>query len=184
MIIRKHKFSWALAFISLSLVATSCFEDDTKISDEYAEWRQQNLDYITKAEAETEGGKPYYSRIAPSWAPDAYTLIHWHNDTNVTRKNLKPMDNSTVGITYELFDIEGNRISDSFSNTDSLYRSMPSNNITGVWYALTSMHVGDSVTLVIPSEAGYGERSYGGIKPYSTLIYNIKLKNISAYEMP
>ena len=94
------------------------------------------------------------------------------------------MDNSTVAITYELFNIDGKKISDSFANPDRLYISKPSQNIIGVWAALTNMNVGDSVTMVIPSAAGYGESNRTDIPPYSTLVYNIKMKAITAYEMP
>lgn len=162
----------------------SCFDDEESNEVKYAEWKEKNEKYLVEAEAKKDdSGAPYYTRIAPSWAPDAYALVHWHNDRALTASNLSPMDNSTVQITYELFNIDGDRISDSFSSTDSIYTSKPNQNIVGVWSPLTHMHVGDSVTIVIPSQAGYGAISYGGILPYSTLVYNIKMKGIPAYEV-
>ena len=172
-----------LAFSSTLL--TSCFEDEETTAEKYKEWRQSNMEYVEEAENKTnENGTPYYTRIAPSWAPEAYSLVHWHNDRSQNSQNLVPMDNSTVQITYELFDIEGKRLSDSFNNRDSVYTSKPAQNIVGVWAPLTQMNVGDSVTIVIPYQSGYGEVKYGDILPYSTLIYNIKLKAITAYEIP
>ena len=174
-----------LLLCSAGLALTGCFEDAETTAEKYKEWKQRNEQYVLEAEAKTdEDGQPYYTKLAPSWAPDAFALVHWHNDRDLTKDNLQPMDNSTTQITYELFDIDGESISNSFSNRDSLYTSRPSQNITGVWYPLTQMNVGDSVTIVIPSQAGYGEMNYSGIKPYSTLIYNIKLKAITAYEVP
>ena len=188
MILRKSKIFKALAgpaFITASLLLTGCFDDNDSIANQYKEWRALNQKYIQEDSTKTnEDGSAYYTKVVPSWAPDTYVLMHWHNDRTQTENNLSPMDNSTVSITYELFDIEGNRISDSFSNIDSLYTSRPSSNIIGVWAGLTHMHIGDSVTMVMPADAGFGEYPNQGIKPYSTLIYNIKLKAIPAYEVP
>lgn len=167
------------------LLLSACFNDDDPVSEKYREWRERNEAFVEEAEARTnEDGTPYYTRIVPSWAPDAFSLVHWHNDRSLSEGKLKPMDNSTVQITYELFDIDGKRISDSFSSADSLYTSQPNRNIVGVWSTLTQMSVGDSVSIVIPSQAGYGISTYGGISPYSTLIYNIKLKAIKTYDLP
>ena len=175
----------AIAMCTTGFMLTSCFEDDETTAEKYKEWREKNERYVLEAEAKTDvNGKAYYTKIIPSWAPDAYALVHWHNDRALTAGNISPMDNSTTQITYELFNIEGEKISDSFSNRDSVYTSRPSQNIVGVWAPLTHMNVGDSVTIVIPSQAGYGELNFGDILPYSTLIYNIKLKAVTAYEVP
>lgn len=184
-ILRTLKVLPALLLCSGGLWLTSCFDDGESTAEKYKEWRERNEKYIDQAEALTnEDGSPYYTRIDPSWAPGAFALVHWHNDRNLTKDNLSPMDNSTVQITYELLNIDGEKISNSFSNPDSVYTSKPSQNIIGVWAPLTHMNVGDTVTIVIPSQAGYGEMNYGDIPPYSTLVYNIKLKAITAYEVP
>lgn len=172
----------AVLMCSSGLFLSSCFDDSDSLAEQYKEWRIQNEQYVK--EAEEQGGGNFYTRVTPSWAPNTFVLLHWHNDRSLTAGNLSPMDNSTTKITYELFDIEGNRLSDSFKNPDSVYTSKPSDNIIGMWTALTHMHVGDSVTMVIPASAGYGIQSTGTIKPYSTLIYNVKLKAITAYEIP
>lgn len=179
-----RRFLWLFPVL-LAFVMTGCFDDDDPISVQYKEWREQNEQFLVDAQnLKDANGAPYYTKLIASWAPDTYVLIHWHNDRSLTEKNLSPMDNSTTRIVYRLFDIEGEEISNSFANKDSVYTSQPLSNIIGVWSALTNMHVGDSVTLVIPSQAGYGERSYSDIKPYSTLIYGLKLKEIPLYEMP
>ncbi|MDE6074493.1 MAG: FKBP-type peptidyl-prolyl cis-trans isomerase, partial [Muribaculaceae bacterium] len=49
--------------------------------------------------------------------------------------------------------------------------------------ALEKMHVGDSVEVIIPYQAGYGASSSGSILPYSTLRFGIKLVNIPYYEV-
>lgn len=169
----------------MGLSVSGCFDDDDPLLEQYKDWKAQNDQYLLDAENQKdENGAPYFTKIVPSFAPDTYVLVHWHNDRSATEKNLSPMDNSTTRIIYQLFNVEGEELSNSFSNPDSIYTSKPLNNIIGVWSALTSMHVGDSVTLVIPSQAGYGERVYGDIKPYSTLVYGVKLKAVTAYEVP
>ena len=169
----------------LGLTLSSCFDDDETVAEKYKEWKTQNEEYLSDAQKQTnDDGTPYYTKIVPSWAPETYVLVHWHNDRSLTQNNLSPMDNSTTKIKYQLFDIEGEELSNSFANTDSVYTSQPMANIIGVWAGLTNMHVGDSVTMVIPYQAGYGEYATGSIKPYSTLVYGIKLKSIPAYEMP
>ncbi|MDE5903707.1 MAG: FKBP-type peptidyl-prolyl cis-trans isomerase, partial [Muribaculaceae bacterium] len=136
----------------------------------------------------TEGGIPVFTKLTPSWAPAAFTLVKWENDRNLTAKNLQPMDNSLVRVQYALDDIYGNRISDSYSATasygDSIYQTRPMDNIVGFWNTLTEMRVGDEVTCIIPASAGYGNVQNGAIPPYSTLVYKIKLVSIPRYEVP
>lgn len=181
--IRRSLVAIPIGLICLSV--SGCLKDEDNISEEYVEWRDKNLKYLEEAEALTdENGNAYYERIVPSWATNTFALVHWYNDRSLTEKNLSPMDNSTVQITYELYNIDGDTISTSYASRDSLYTSKPYQNIIGVWAPLTQMHVGDSVKIVIPYQAGYGERKYGNIPPYSTLVYNIKLKAITAYEVP
>lgn len=189
MIKNKIKLSCRLFFLlflcSTGFVLTSCFEDDETVEEKYKDWRLKNNQYLVEAENKSdENGNAYYTKIVPSWAPDGYVLIHWHNDRKLTANNLSPMDNSTVQIKYELYNIDDELISDSYSRTDSVYTSKPSQNIIGMWAAMTHMNVGDSVTLVIPSQSGYGERGQNPILPYSTLVYNVKMKAITAYEVP
>lgn len=166
-----------ILFMSLSL--SSCFKDENV---DYTEWKERNEAVI----AEMEGNKEYI-RLTPPWAPEAFTLVKWHNDRAVTSRNLSPLDNSLCDVKYELLDIDGNSIASSYKSTtygDSIYRTRPSGNITGFWYTLTQMHVGDSVTAYMPAISGYGAATYGDVKPYSTLIYRIKLVAIPAYEVP
>ena len=124
-------------------------------------------------------------KVVPEWAPNDFVLIKWHNDRSLTEKNLKPLSNSTVNIKYEMEDINGKYLGDSYSMTqygDSIYQSMPNENIIGMWVAMTSLHVGDSVTLVIPAGSAYGSASRSPIEPFSTLIYHMKMKGVPKYE--
>lgn len=175
----QHALLAALPLIAL----TSCLPDE-EVTD-WKPWYTRNQAYVTRIADSVADGKKVFSRITPQWAPQAYVYMKWHNDTMLTRKNLKPLDNSTMVMKYELYDIDGTKIQTSYkTNGDSTYTSRPSQNIIGFWTAATHMHVGDSVTVVIPANAGYGAVQTNSVKPYSTLIYNLKLVKITNYEIP
>lgn len=162
---------------------TACIDSDD--TPNYVEWKKQNEDYVRKMEDLTENGQKVYTKFVPDWAPNDFVLIKWHNDRSLTEKNLKPLSNSTVNIKYEMEDINGKALGNSYSNNtygDSIYQSKPNENIIGMWVALTNMHVGDSVTMVIPAESAYGSSSVSSIEPFSTLIYHVKMKGVPKYE--
>lgn len=181
-----------IIFLSVSVLIsafslTSCLDDNDNSVD-YTEWIERNEKYLTDTEAKVDSisGKKLYERIVPSWCPTVFVLATWHNDRSLTAGNLVPMDNSTVDVIYECRYVDGTLLDKSYNNTtygDSIYRCKPSDNIVGFWSMLTNMHVGDSVTCVIPTNAAYGASSLTVI-PYSTLIYHMKLKAIHAYETP
>ncbi len=173
----------ALPAVLLSL--SSCLGNDDISKNDYAEWRQSNFDYIEKAEAATINGQKQYEKVIPDWDKSIFTLIQWHNDRSLTAKNLSPLSNSTCNVKYTLTNIEGDTLDTSSTQTehgDSIFQCRPNNMITGFSVALTSMHIGDSVTAVIPYNAGYGTSGYNSILPYSTLIFSIKLVDIPAFE--
>lgn len=169
----------------VSLVAgaglTSCLGDDDDSFD-YKAWMNENETYFTRM-TDTVGadGQKVFEKITPVWAPGVYVLARWHNDRSLTASNLVPMDNSTVDVVYQGAYYNGTVFDSSYEETDSVRSFTPNTTVAGFWTMLTNMHVGDSVTCVIPQNAGYGASS-SGIIPYSTLVFNIKLKAIKAYE--
>ena len=166
----------------LALIMTGCLGDGPE--NEYAGWKSQNDAYIQNIESEVAAGRSEYTRFSPEWAPQNSVFIKWHNDRALTQSNLSPLSTSTVDITYEMEDIDGNYLGNSFESLlgDSIYRSQPHQNIAGMWIAMLNMHVGDSVTMVIPYLSGYGARQMSKIKPYSNLIYHVKMKAVPKYE--
>ncbi len=157
-----------------SSVLTSCLKSEL---DEYDKWRKLNDAYVSGIIISE------YPPLTLDWAPFNTVYVKWHNDRSLTAANLQPLSNSTVNVKYELEDIDGQVLGTSYkANGDSLYQSKPSDNIIGFWTTLTSMHVGDSVTAIIPYDSAYGSTATGSVKPYSTLIYRIKLVSISSYE--
>lgn len=176
-----------LAFPAVLLSLSSCLSDDEKTYNDYTDWRNQNLEYIDKAKEATIDGVRQYEEVTPPWDSSTTILMQWHNNRSLTQGNLVPMNNSTVDVKYILKTIEGDTIDSSYAQTaygDSIYRCRPNNMITGFQAALTSMHVGDSVTTIIPYTAGYGSAGSGSVLPFSTLIFGIKLVGIDSWEKP
>lgn len=174
---RLKKFGF-LILPAVLLGLSSCLGDNKQ--EDYSEWMNQNLDYINKAEA---SGR--YLKVVPPWDKASFVLMEWHNDRQQTSNNLTPLDNSTIAIKYMLRSIEGDTIDSSYNNTtwgDSIYQCKPKDMITGFWVATTNMHVGDSVTAIVPYVSGYGISGSGSVKPYSTLIFEIKLDSIVSWE--
>ena len=180
--IRKYIFLAAAALISASWL-TSCLSDEDDSFD-YKAWKNQNETfYIRMMDSVAPDGNKVFEKITPVWAPGVNVLAQWHNDTTLTGGSLVPMDNSTVDVVYDCSYIDGVLLDSSArNNADSIYSCKPNENIVGFWAMLTRMHVGDSVTCIIPSDAAYGA-SNSRIKPYSALIYHMKLKAIKAYEV-
>lgn len=156
---------------------TSCLGGNNE--NDYSQWRIENTKYIENAEIEMVDGHLRYEKIVPAWDKSIYALMEWHNDRNATLSQLTPLSNSTIDVKYVLRNIEGDTLDSSAS-----YRLKPNQMITGFWTAVTHMHVGDSVTAIMPYSAGYGEYSSGKVLPYSTLIFDIRLDSIVAYEKP
>ena len=179
----KKYIPFAVAALLLAPCLTSCLGNDDNSFD-YTEWMNQNETYlIQKQDTVGADGKKVFEKISPVWAPGVYILAQWHNDRSLTASNLVPMDNSTCEVVYECSYINGTLLdSSAISCKNGVYSCKPNENIVGFWTMLTNMHVGDSVTCVIPMNAAYGASS-SSVMPYSTLIYNMKLNAISAYEV-
>lgn len=171
------------AILATALFAACTGNESSNVWDDYADWRETNIQWIEEQAALTDAqGEPVYTKVVPSWNKKSYVLMRWYNDTTKTMGNFIPLYNSTCDVKYygqlcteEPFDSSYN----SVSPADSLYRFMPSNMIKGWTIALERMHVGDSVEVLIPYEQAYGSASQGIIKPYSALKFQIKLVNVA-----
>lgn len=171
----KHIVPTVLWSVALSL--GSCLKSEV---DDYDDWRTENDQYLTQINTRE------YEKISPVWAPQNCCYIKWHNDRTLTADSLVPMSNSTVQVKYHLEDINGLPLDSSYNAAagDSLYTFQPDGTVIGFWIALTTMHVGDSATVIIPYNSGYGTQINGNVKPYSNLIYRLKIQNIKAFEKP
>ena len=166
-----------LAVVALTML-DSCLGKN--VYDEYKDWREINDEYYERLAASGT-----YDVIIAPWDPSAQVLMRWHNDTMLTRGNLKPLISSTIDTKYHLSLIDDTAVDSSYLSTspaDSVYRSLISSNVEGWMIALTRMHVGDSCTVIIPYHQGYGSTQRGDILPYSNLIFDVKLVDIYKYK--
>lgn len=176
----------AVSAMLLMPALSSCLKDK---DDGLDTWKSDNDKYfVAQMDTTDAAGQLYYERYTPVWQPGITLLIRWHKRPADYATRMKPMDNSLVNIKYEGRLYNGTVFNNSYSSTtygDSIYRCRPSALVPGFWAALTQMVPGDSVTVVIPSQAGYGASGHGSsIKPYSALTFDIKLKDIVAWDSP
>lgn len=182
-----EKYLRRLPLLALPLLmaagVSSCLDDN---EEDYEDWRKKNDAYVERQrDSITPAGEQYYNCYAPEWSPKQYVLIHWHTRPADWQNKIHPLSNSTVDIKYEGRDCDGKVFDSSYSRTtpaDSIYRTRPNQLVAGFWAALTQMVPGDSVTVVIPAISGYGAMKQSGIKPYSALTFDIKLKSIVKFE--
>ena len=174
---KKFFYTVILAIVALTML-DSCL--GKSVYDEYKDWREANDEWYGRQVASGQ-----YTTVIAHWDPSAQVLMRWHNDTMLTKDNLKPLVTSTVDVKYRLRLYDDTAMDSSYlitSPADSIYRAMISSNVEGWMIALTHMHVGDSCIVVIPYHQGYGSTMKGDIKPYSNLIFDLKLVDIYKYK--
>ena len=174
---KKFFYTVIMAVVALTTL-NSCLGDN--IEDEYKEWRESNDEWF---ERQVNSGQ--YTLFTAPWDPSARVLMRWHNDTMLTTGNLKPLITSTVDVKYHLSLYNGTSVDSSYlltSPADSIYRSIVNANVEGWMLAMTHMHVGDSCTVIVPYQQGYGSTKRSTIDPFSNLIFNMKLVDIPKYK--
>ena len=171
--------------MAMALAIVSCGDDDNTW-DDYAEYRQANIDWLQQQyEKKDASGKPVYTMLRPTWDQGSYVLIRYFNDTMLTKDNPKPFLTSTVDVKYHGSLYDGTPFDSSYLRTapaDSIYRTKLTDVVGGWVIALTTMHKGDSCEVIIPCEQGYGSIERTGIPPYSALVFGIKLVDIYKQE--
>ena len=97
---------------------------------------------------------------------------------NVQGHGVKPAALDTVLVEYKGSLIDGT----VFDQTSGSPVSLPLARMIPAWQeGLPMMAVGSSYTFYVPYELGYGETGNRMIKPYSTLIFDVKLVGVSPY---
>ncbi len=177
---KKFLYTVIMAVVAITML-DSCL--GKSVEDEYKGWRESNDEWY---QMQAQSGQ--YVKLTAPWDPSATTLIRWHNDQQLTRDNLVPLLTSTVDVKYHLRLYDGTRVDSSYTTSsatleDSIYRSPINQNVEGWMIALTRMHVGDSCTVIIPYQQGYGSSKRSDVLlPYSTLVFDIKLVDIYKYK--
>ena len=177
-----------LLFIAVAVfLGVSCGMDDENYWEQYADWRNANNAWLEQKKTETDAtGEAYYTKVVPTWDTQAYVLMRFFNDTELTKNNLSPHSTSTVDVKYVGRMYNKVAFDSSFLRTapaDSVYRAYLPDMIKGWKIALQNMHIGDTCEVVIPYDYGYGSAGSGSILPYSHLVFGIKLVGIPGYEI-
>lgn len=171
------------AFIALGLVAglAACKKSDQeKRWDNYEDWRVTNEAWFHEKEVSGD-----YTKVVPAWNTEQKILMRWLNDTTLTSGNLIPLYSSTVTVKYRGWLYDGTPFDSSYNRTDSVVTFGPSTLMDGWIIALEKMHVGDKVELIVPYTAAYGGTGYGSsVPPYSSLGFEVELKDVPTYEIP
>ncbi len=185
----KNLLRIAAIFILVVMASTvvSCNSSDDDVWDKNRDWRVQNTDYFkAMRDSLDENGNLYYQVVYPNWNPTAEILVHYFNDRALTAGNLRPLFTSTCDVIYYGRLIDSTPFDSSYRQTkygNAIMRITPQKAITGFAIALTNMHVGDSVEVLIPYQLAYGDRQSSLVKPYSALRYNMRLVDIAGYEV-
>lgn len=171
----------ALVAAGLILSLGACNKSDNeKRWDKYEDWRETNEAWYQEKLLSGD-----YTRFNAKWNSGVEVLVRWLNDTTETSGNLVPLYNSTVTIKYRGWLYDGTPIDSSYAKTDSVVTMSPTTLINGWVLALEQMHVGDKTEIIIPYTSGYGgSESNSNVPPYSTLRFEIELRDIPTYEIP
>lgn len=165
--------------IAMAATLTACDSDDETTEDKYKDWREYNEAWMTdQSTRKNADGTPYYTTAVSPVDPEAFVLYH-HIGT-VNNDSLKPLFTSTTKVNYTLT-LANDSVADQGTNFESVLSS--SNLITGWALAQMQMHVGDSIEVLIPYNLAYGTTGSGDILPYSNLRFNIRLLDITKYEL-
>lgn len=177
-----------LALAAGAVLLGACSGNDDKSTwEEYADWREANNAWLAQQQKRLNpDGTPYYNTVVPAWNPGSFVLIHYFNDREETAGNLTPLYTSTVDTRYFLHLYNGTPVdSSTLANSGGapgVYRARVNTLIPGWSVALSQMHCGDTCEVIIPYQLGYGASSSGVMKPYSNLVFNIRLVDIYRYE--
>lgn len=169
--------------LMIILLAASCNKDES-VWEKYKDWRNANNDFFnSKSYATTPNGQGFeYEHITPDWDKGSFILMKRFKDGPDQTK--VPLYTSTVDVMYKGMLYDGTGFDSTYLYTDSITTFRCSSTVLGFAIALTNMAVGDSCEVIIPQYLAYGAQESGKIKPYSTLVFGIKLVGIPGYEKP
>lgn len=166
-----------LSLLSCCLLAmTACNDDVEDTVSQYLDWNNENVAYFEAAKLETDAdGKRVYDVVSPNWDPSSCVLIHYYKRGTGT---VSPYYTSFVKVCYKGQLIDGTVFDATYQSPSNPMTAKISSLVDGWAVAMEHMRVGDSCRVIIPQNLGYGVQSRGSIKPYSTLIFDIKLMEI------
>ena len=167
-------------FLLFSLVGalTSCMNNDDSVWEQYRDWREYNQNWLNEQIVRTnDDGTAYYTRCAMPTDPLAYIYMHPIEEAH---SGLKPLYTSTTKVNYTLT-LANDSVLDRGTNFVGQLSSQTL--ITGWGLAIMQMEVGDSAQFLLPYNVAYGSAGTSNIPPYTNLQFNIRLVDITGYEI-
>lgn len=129
---------------------------ESQVSKQYADWKRQNEAFMKKTAGQS-GVKTLESGVC-------YRVLS-------EGKGPHPTTGNTVKFSYEGRLIDGT----PFDKSEKPMEGKIGNFVPGFNIALSAMPVGAEWEIYIPWTQGYGTSSAGAIKPFSTLVFKVKL---------
>ena len=187
------KTLWLLwAALITSCLFSAC--DETSEVNEYADWRNRNQRFVDSiaavAEENADGNwRIYKSYTLPPDNPNDLTVVkdvnnyvYCHIEENGTG-TASPIYTDSIRASYRVWLINDILIDQSFRGEFNPAISVPSkfsmsSTIIGWTTALQQMRTGDSWTIYIPYELGYGKSQSGEVPGYSALKYWVNLAGV------
>ena len=182
---KRHLLWFVTLLLSLGAV-TSCSETENEDIDEYANWQQRNDNYFAALKGKYSRLKVYYQNPdieGPSTSYIYYEVLEEGEETD------SPASADTVLLAYRgrlipsVSYSQGYEFDRTFTtkdfewNTAGFVRGTASSFVNGFTTALFHMHPGDRWRVYIPYALGYGATAKTGIPAYSTLIFEIAMKD-------
>ena len=161
-----------LSLALLCLVFTSCNVSD--LDKQLAEWKTVNESYFTNMKDSTtythytipdiNGGGSYYYKIT----------------TTGIDSSVSPVIGDQVTVNYRGKLVNGSVFDQTFTkaviDSTATPRTFYDNQlIPGFTANLLQMKVGETRSIVLPQDLGYGTQGYGAISPYTTTIWVVQL---------
>lgn len=175
---KKHNLIAILLIACGLFVSITACSDDT-VDDTYKAWRELNEKWMVEQMLLTNpDGTPFYNQV--TMPTDPKNVIFMHSFGEVNEQNLKPLYTSTTKVNYTLT-LANDSVLDKGTGFVSQLNSP--NLISGWSLSVMQLHVGDSAQFLVPYASGYGASGNEMIPPYTNLQFNVKLVDITAYEI-
>lgn len=159
-----------LFFSLLSLLISSCHKEDP--ADSIIKWKTDNETYFANMKDSTDYTKDSVATIGGN------IFYYYKITTPGNQSSTSPTSNSKITVNYKGYLINGNVFNSTFSDNNSAKPiTFNTNQLIPGWNAnLQQMKIGETRTVVLPQELGYGIRGmYPTVPAYATLKFEIQL---------
>ncbi len=99
---------------------------------------------------------------------------------NKKTNGIKPKEGDKVKVHYTGYLLNGEKFDSSVDRGKPFEFTLGKGQVIKGWdEGIAMLHKGEKATFIIPSSLGYGQRSMGPIGPYSTLVFDVELVDVT-----